>query len=52
MTPENIKPLLENAKEVQARLGHCIAELRALIKGNIESGIKDGVAFDDDLVAA
>jgi len=31
MTPENIKPLLENAKEVQARLGDCIAELRVLV---------------------
>lgn len=31
MTPENIKPLLENAKEVQARLGDCITELRTLV---------------------
>jgi hypothetical protein len=31
MTPENIKPLLENAKEVQVRLGDCIAELRTLV---------------------
>lgn len=31
MTPENIKPLLENAREVQARLNECIAELRLLL---------------------
>lgn len=31
MTPENIKPLLENAKEVHARLSDCIVEIRALI---------------------
>lgn len=31
MTPENIKPLLENAKEVHARCSECIAELRELL---------------------
>ncbi|KAJ7205425.1 hypothetical protein GGX14DRAFT_367964 [Mycena pura] len=31
MTPENIKPLLENAREVHTRLGECIAEIRALL---------------------
>lgn len=31
MTPENIKPLLENAREVQARLNACIAELQLLL---------------------
>lgn len=31
MTPENIKPLLENAKEVHARLGDCIMEIRRLL---------------------
>ncbi|KAJ4486125.1 hypothetical protein J3R30DRAFT_3401769 [Lentinula aciculospora] len=31
MTPENIKPLLENAKEVHARLTDCIGEIRGLI---------------------
>ena len=31
MTPENIKPLLENAKEVLARLNDCIGEIQALI---------------------
>jgi len=31
MTPDNIKPLLENAKEVHARLSDCILEIRALI---------------------
>ncbi|KAL4064673.1 hypothetical protein V8B97DRAFT_2111834 [Scleroderma yunnanense] len=31
MTPENIKPLLENAKEVHMRLNECIKEMRALI---------------------
>lgn len=31
MTPENIKPLLENAREVHARLMECIAAIRALL---------------------
>ena len=31
MTPENIKPLLENAKEVHVRCHECIRELRALL---------------------
>jgi len=31
MTPENIKPLLENAKEVHARLTDCIGEMRTLL---------------------
>ena len=31
MTPENIKPLLENAKEVHVKLHECIVEIRALI---------------------
>ena len=31
MTPENIKPLLENAKEVHVKLHDCIVEIRALI---------------------
>ena len=31
MTPENIKPLLENAKEVQARCKDCLEELRRLL---------------------
>ncbi|KAJ7038782.1 hypothetical protein C8F04DRAFT_1088478 [Mycena alexandri] len=31
MTPENIKPLLENAREVHARLSDCIAEIRSLL---------------------
>jgi len=31
MTPENIKPLLENAREVNLRLNECIAELRVLL---------------------
>jgi len=31
MTPENIKPLLENAREVQMRLTECVAELRVLL---------------------
>lgn len=31
MTPENIKPLLENAKDVHARLNECIAEIRSLL---------------------
>lgn len=32
MTPENIKPLLENAKEVKRRLEECIEELRVLLR--------------------
>ena len=35
MTPENIKPLLENAKEVHVKLHECIAEIRALIEGAV-----------------
>ncbi|KAF7972308.1 hypothetical protein HWV62_18486 [Athelia sp. TMB] len=31
MTPENIKPLLENAREVHLRLEECIAELKVLL---------------------
>ncbi|KAJ7060352.1 hypothetical protein C8F01DRAFT_1142372 [Mycena amicta] len=31
MTPENIKPLLENAREVHARLTECILEIRGLL---------------------
>lgn len=31
MTPENIKPLLENAREVHARLSECIGEIRILL---------------------
>ena len=31
MTPENIKPLLESAKEVHLKLHECIVEIRALI---------------------
>lgn len=31
MTPENIRPLLENAREVHLRCGECIFELRALL---------------------
>ncbi|KAG7099204.1 hypothetical protein E1B28_001071 [Marasmius oreades] len=31
MTPENIRPLLENSKEVHARLTECIAEIRQLL---------------------
>ncbi|PCH37293.1 hypothetical protein WOLCODRAFT_167411 [Wolfiporia cocos MD-104 SS10] len=31
MTPENIRPLLENAREVLARCDECIVELRSLL---------------------
>jgi hypothetical protein len=31
MTPENIRPLLENAREVQARLAECVDEVRGLL---------------------
>ena len=32
MTPENLKPLLENALEVHTRCNDCIAELRSLLQ--------------------
>jgi len=35
MTPENIKPLLKNAKDVQIRLLDCIAEIRVLVNKSI-----------------
>ncbi|KAF8815637.1 hypothetical protein BYT27DRAFT_6666418 [Phlegmacium glaucopus] len=35
MTPENIKPLLENSKKVHVKLHECIAEIRALIDGAV-----------------
>ena len=45
MTPENIKPLLENAKEVHVKLHECIAEIRALIEnGAAVVGHSDGQA--------
>jgi serine/arginine repetitive matrix protein 2 len=31
MTPENIRPLLENAREVQSRLVECVDEVRGLL---------------------
>ena len=31
MTPENIKPLLENTREVHAKLNECVAEMRVLV---------------------
>ena len=34
MAPENIKPLVENAKEVHARLVECIAEIQALLESH------------------
>lgn len=34
MTPGNIKPLLESAKEVYARLGECILEIQQLLQGD------------------
>ncbi|KIL63035.1 hypothetical protein M378DRAFT_198963 [Amanita muscaria Koide BX008] len=34
MTPENIKPLVENAKEVNGRLVECIAEIRTLLESH------------------
>jgi serine/arginine repetitive matrix protein 2 len=41
MTPENIKPLLENAKEVQARLNECIAEIRSLLRMHADPRIHE-----------
>ena len=35
MAPENIKPLLENAREVHARCTDCIAELEALLGSGV-----------------
>lgn len=37
MTPENIKPLLDNAKEVHLRLNECIREVRALLDASTKS---------------
>ncbi|OJA11488.1 hypothetical protein AZE42_12383 [Rhizopogon vesiculosus] len=37
MTPENIKPLLENAKEVHLRLNECIRDVRALLDATANS---------------
>lgn len=42
MTPENIKPLLENAKEVHARCEECIGEIKDLLaasRGEVEIGL-------------
>lgn len=39
MTPENIKPLLENAKEVHLRLNECIRDVRALLDATTNSTI-------------
>ncbi|KAJ3842363.1 hypothetical protein F5878DRAFT_402697 [Lentinula raphanica] len=39
MTPENIKPLLENAKEVHARLTDCIGEIKGLVFALGEGGL-------------
>ncbi|EPS95385.1 hypothetical protein FOMPIDRAFT_1025812 [Fomitopsis schrenkii] len=36
MTPENIRPLLENAREVHARCAECILELRALLSTSVQ----------------
>ena len=33
MTPENIKPLLENSREIKLRLADCIEEVRELLAG-------------------
>ena len=47
MTAENIKPLLENAKEVHVKLHECIVEIRALIEnvGQTGAGQVVGPAF-------
>jgi hypothetical protein len=31
MTPENIRPLLDNAKEVYGKLLECVMEMRELV---------------------
>lgn len=42
-TPENIKPLLENAKEVQKALRECVEELRELVR---KEGVRLGVPVE------
>ncbi|KAH9884489.1 hypothetical protein C8Q73DRAFT_770579 [Cubamyces lactineus] len=44
MAPENIKPLLENAREVHARCSDCIAELEALLHSATSSSSATTVA--------
>ena len=44
MTPENIKPLLENAKEVHGKLHECIVEIRALIDNGAAAIVYTGMA--------
>ena len=41
MTPENIQPLLEYAKEVSARLSSCVAELRSALPRHSTSSATD-----------
>ncbi|KAJ3522329.1 hypothetical protein NMY22_g11934 [Coprinellus aureogranulatus] len=54
-TPENIKPLLENAKEVQKALKECVEEMRRLVKreearlGGVSTGIASQAALDQPL---
>ncbi|KAF6751947.1 hypothetical protein DFP72DRAFT_906614 [Ephemerocybe angulata] len=43
-TPENIRPLLENAREVQARLKECVEEMRVLVRR--EEGRSRGAQVD------
>jgi hypothetical protein len=35
MTPENIKPLLDNSKDVISRLQGCIAEMQLLLDAEV-----------------
>jgi len=44
MTPENIKPLLENAKEVHVKLHECVVEIRKLIDNGAATIGHTGVA--------
>ena len=44
MTPENIKPLLESAKEVHVKVHECIVEIRALIEHSAAAIGRTGVA--------
>ena len=49
-TPENIKPLLENAKEVQKALNECVEELKRLVKREeVRLGVWTGQAVPDQL---
>ncbi|OBZ73071.1 hypothetical protein A0H81_06595 [Grifola frondosa] len=45
MSPENIRPLLENAREVYARCSECIVELEALVTDRINRNVQLSTAY-------